>query len=190
MGAALADAVRALRRGELVVYPTDTLLGLGALATSPDAVGKLLEAKGRSPAQPISVCVSSTEEVERLALVSPAARRFLRRHLPGPLTVLLSPSAEARRTLAPSVGGLATIGVRVPDHPVARELARRAGPITATSANRHGTRPARTVAEARRALRGAVSVYLPAVPKGSGSPSTLVDLVGPEPREIVRTGVR
>lgn len=186
MGAGLSQAVASLRRGSLVVYPTDTLLGLGALASHRGAVRKLLVAKGRSPSQPISVCVSSTEEIERYAVVSPAARRFLRRHLPGPFTVLLTPSFEARRAFAPSVGGRATIGLRVPDHPVARELARASGPVTATSANRHGARPARTLAEARRALGRAVDVYLPAVPRGSGDPSTLVDLIGPEPRAIVR----
>jgi len=186
----LRDAVEALRRGQLVVYPTDTLLGLGARARDRAAVGRMVSAKGRSPAQPVSVCVSSTEEVERYADLSPTARRFLRGQLPGPFTVLLTPSAEARRSFAPSVGGLATIGFRVPDHPVARELARRAGPITATSANRHGAPPARTVAEARRSLGDAVRVYLPAVPPMSGVPSTVVDLIGPEPREVVRGGVR
>jgi len=187
MGTALADAAQALRQGGLVVYPTDTLLGLGALAHHRGAVRKLLAAKGRSPSQPISVCVSSTEEIERYALVSPAARRFLRRHLPGPFTVLLTPSAEARRVFAPSVGGLATIGFRVPDHPVARALARASGPITATSANRHGEPSSRTIAEARRSLGSDVRIYLPSVPRGSGRASTLVDLIGPEPREIVRS---
>ncbi len=187
MGTALADAAQALREGGLVVYPTETLLGLGALARHRGAVARLVAAKGRSPSQPISVCVSSTEEVERYARVSPAARRFLRRHLPGPFTVLLTPSAVARRAFAPSVGGLATIGFRVPDHPVARELARRAGPITATSANRHGETTARTVAQARRSLGSSVRVYLSAGPRGSGKPSTLVDLIGEEPREIVRS---
>ena len=186
MESALAEAVRALRHGELVVYPTDTLLGLGALARHRRAVERLLAAKGRSASQPISVCVSSTEEVERYALLSPPGRRFLRRHLPGPFTVLLPPSPLARRSFAPGVGGLATIGFRVPDHPVARELARQAGPITATSANRHGAPSARTPAEARRALGRAASVYLSLGPNGSGSPSTLVDLTGPAPRELVR----
>ncbi|MGA7477089.1 MAG: L-threonylcarbamoyladenylate synthase [Thermoplasmata archaeon] len=187
MGATVSNAAKALQRGGLVVYPTDTVLGLGALASDRDAVRKLIAAKGRSPSQPISVCVSSTEEVERYALVSSMARRFLRRHLPGPYTVLLLPSPEAYRRFAPSVGGRSTIGFRVPDHPVARELARAAGPITATSANRHGAPPARTVSEARRALGSAVSVYLPAFPPGSGNPSTVVDLIGPEPRQIVRS---
>jgi tRNA threonylcarbamoyl adenosine modification protein (Sua5/YciO/YrdC/YwlC family) len=186
MGDGIARAARALRRGELVVYPTDTVLGLGALARHRGAVRRLLTTKGRPTAQPISVCVSSTEEVERFARVSPAARRFLRRNLPGPFTVLLTPSPRGRRAFAPAVAGSRTVGFRVPDHPVARELALRAGPITATSANRHGEPPARTVAAARRALGAQVSCYLPAVPKGSGRPSTLVDLTGPEPREILR----
>ncbi len=187
MGDGLSRAVRTLRRGGLVVYPTDTLLGLAALASHRGAVHRLLAVKGRSPSQPISVCVSSTEEVERYAQVSPAARRFLRRHLPGPFTVLLTPSPEARRRFAPSVGGLATIGFRVPDHHLARELAQRAGPITATSANRHGAPTARTIAQARHSLGRSVDVYLAAAPRGSGVPSTLVDLIGPEPREIVRS---
>ena len=186
MGAALANAVRALRHGELVVYPTDTLLGLGALARHRSAVRRLLTAKGRSASQPISLCLSSTEEVEQFARVSPSARRFLRRHLPGSYTVLLAPSRDGRRAFAPAIGGFRTIGFRVPDHPVARELARRAGPVTATSANRHGAPPARTVAAARHALGRAVARYLPARPKGSGRPSAIVDLTGPDPREVDR----
>ena len=187
MDAALSEAVVALRRGGLVVYPTDTLLGLGALARDRRAVDRLIAAKGRPPTQPISVCVSSTEEVERYATVSPSARRFLRRHLPGPFTVLLAPSSEARRTFATSVGGSGAVGFRIPDHPTARALARAAGPLTATSANRHGTRPSRTLAEARRSLGDAVRVYLRSPPAGSGLPSTLVDLTGPEPRVIRRS---
>jgi L-threonylcarbamoyladenylate synthase len=186
MGDALADAVRCLRRGGLVVYPTDTLLGLGALADRPSAVDRLLRAKDRSPTQPVSICVSSTEEVERYALLSPTSRAFLRRSLPGPFTALLPPSPGARHRLPPSVVGTRTIGIRVPDHPVARELARRVGPITATSANRHGEPAARTLTEARRSLGRSVGVYLPARPSGSGTGSTLVDLTGREPRALAR----
>jgi len=188
MDGTIAEGVRSLRRGGLVVYPTDTLLGLGALASHRGAVERHLAAKGRSAAQPVSVCVSSTEELERFAEVSPAARRFVRRHLPGPYTVLLAPSSRGRRLFAPSVGGFRAVGFRIPDHAVARELARRAGPITATSANRHGEPPSRTIVQARRALGRAVSLYLPATPPGSGAASTLVDLTGREPREVVRRG--
>ena len=186
MADGVAAAAKALRRGGLVVYPTDTLLALGALAGDRSGVRHLLSVKGRSPSQPVSVCVSSTEEVERFARVSPSARRFLRRHLPGPYTVLLAPSPVGRRAFAPVIGGFRAIGFRVPDHPVARELARRAGPVTATSANRHGAPAARTVAAAHLALGRAVACYLPAHPKGSGVPSTVVDLTGPAPRSLER----
>ncbi len=187
MGATVADAARALAAGRLVVYPTDTLLGLAARASDRRAVEQLVSLKGRAPLQPISVAVSSTEEIEPLATVSPTGRRFVRTHLPGPFTVLLTPSPHARRALAPSVVFGRAIGVRVPDHPVARELARLAGPITATSANPHGAPPSATIADARRAFGRAVSVYLVARPAPSLRPSALVDLTGPVPRALART---
>jgi L-threonylcarbamoyladenylate synthase len=182
MGPTVAGAARALARGRLVVYPTDTLLGLGALASDPAAVGRLERAKGRSSSQPVSIAVSSVEELERWADLSVESRAWVRRHLPGPYTVLVRPTARSRRAFGRSIlphHGL--LGVRLPDHPVARELARREGPITATSANLHGQPPCRTTAEARRTFDGVVAVYLPAVPRPSGRPSTLVDLSGPGP---------
>jgi len=114
-------------------------------------------------------------------------RRFVRTHLPGPYTVLACPSPLARRTLAPRIfaeGG--TVGVRLPDHPVARELARRCGPITATSANLHGQPACRTVRQARHIFGRGVAVYLDGRPAVSGRPSTLVDLTRREPRAIAR----
>lgn len=184
----LAAAVAALQRGELVVYPTDTLLGLGARATDPAAVDRLLAAKDRPAAMPISVAVSSYEELEPLVEWAPSGRAEARVLLPGPVTLLVRASREARRTLAaPLISPAGTLGVRIPDHPVARALARGAGPITATSANRHGAPAARTIAEARTALGGSVSVYLPAVPVPSGRPSTLIDLTGPTPRVVPRS---
>ncbi len=187
MGSGLADAVRALHAGRLVVYPTDTLFGIGARASDPAAVARLAEAKGRPPGMPVSVTVSSTEEVESLAELSPAGRRFVRTHLPGPFTILVPGSALARRTLAPpAMGPSGTVGLRVPDHRVARELARRAGPITATSANRHGRPPVRTILEARRAFGDAVAAYLSGAPPPSGRPSGLVDLRHGTPRTVDR----
>jgi tRNA threonylcarbamoyl adenosine modification protein (Sua5/YciO/YrdC/YwlC family) len=189
MGPALADAVRALAAGRLVVYPTDTLLGLGALATDSDAVARLANAKGRPPGMPLSVALSSTEELEALAELSPMGRRFVRTHLPGPYTLLARPTALARRTLAAEIAGPhGTIGVRVPDHPLARELARRVGPLTATSANRHGEAPCRTLSEARRTFGSSVAVYLPGEPRPSGRPSELVDLTHGSPHRVARRG--
>jgi L-threonylcarbamoyladenylate synthase len=186
MGPSLDRAVRALGAGRLVVYPTDTLLGLAARASDARAVDRLLRAKGRSPAQPLSVAVSSIEEVGEYGRLSRPAAAFVRRHLPGPYTVLLRPTATARRRLGRPVAGGATIGIRVPDHPVARELARRAGPIVATSANRHGDPSALTLAGARRAFGAAVSVYVRAGPAPSGRASELVRLTGKFPERVAR----
>jgi L-threonylcarbamoyladenylate synthase len=181
-------AVRALRGGRLVVYPTDTLYGLGALATNGRAVERLDRAKGRPPGMPLSFALSSVEEIETYARLSPAARAFLRRELPGPLTALLPASERARRRLAPpALGEGGTVGVRVPDHPVARELARRVGPVTCTSANRHGRPPIGSIAEARDTFGREVAAYLDGEPAPSGSPSRIVDLTRGEPR-IVRPG--
>lgn len=181
----LERAVRALGAGELVVFPTDTLLGLGARAADRQAVERLVRAKARPGGQPLSAAVSSLEELERYGRLSRVARAFVRRHLPGPYTVLVPPTSTARRELAPALAGGRAIGLRVPDHPVARELARRVGPVVATSANRHGVPPARTVAAARAAFGDAVAVYLAARPAPSGRPSSLVDLTGPGGAKVI-----
>jgi L-threonylcarbamoyladenylate synthase len=187
MGPALTAATRALAAGGLVVYPTDTLLGLGARAADPEAVERLAAAKHRPAGMPVSVMVSSIGEVEALAELSPAGRRFVRTHLPGPYTVLVTGSAQAHRSLAPpATGPSGTVGLRVPAHPLAREIARRAGPITATSANRHGEPPCRSVAAARRAFGRSVAVYLDGPPRPSGRPSQLVDLTQRTPRLVAR----
>jgi L-threonylcarbamoyladenylate synthase len=186
MGPSLERAVRALEQGELVVFPTDTLLGLAARAADPTAVARLVRAKARPGTQALSAAVSSVEEIEPLGLLSRPGREFARRRLPGPYTLLLRPTSEARRRLAAPIAGGATIGLRVPDHPVARELARRVGPIVATSANRHGDRPARSVAEARKSFGPEVRVYLAARPRPSGRPSEIVDLTGAGPRWVAR----
>jgi L-threonylcarbamoyladenylate synthase len=182
MGRSVGDAARALRAGALVVYPTDTLLGLAARAASRPAVLRLVSAKGRSGRQPLSVAVSSVEEIEPLASLTRPGRRWVRRHLPGPFTILVTPSSRARATLASAVAGGPALGLRVPAHPIARELARRAGPIVATSANRHGRPPASSPGAARVTFGAKVRVYLEGGPRPTGVPSVLVDLRGARPR--------
>jgi L-threonylcarbamoyladenylate synthase len=186
MGRSAEVGARALLAGRLVVHPTDTLYALAARALDRGAVARLVHAKGRAEGRRLSVAVSSVEELERWARLGRPARKFVRDELPGPYTVLARPSVEARRALAPEVAAGPTIGLRVPDHPLARELARRAGPIVATSANASGGRPARTVPEARRAFGRAVAAYLDDPPTPSGIPSTLVDLRGERPRQVRR----
>ncbi len=186
MGPPIDRAAEALRAGRLVVFPTDTLFGLAARADDRAAVRRLLDAKRRPGSVPLSVAVSSAEEIEPIGRLSPTGRQFVRRRLPGAYTVLLRPTPAARATLAPEIAGGGTIGVRLPDHPVARELARRVGPIVATSANRHGAPPAGSLAAARRALGPDVAVYLGGGPAPSGRPSELIDLTGVRPRGVAR----
>ncbi len=187
MSSLIDRAVRSLRAGGVIVYPTDTLFGLGARACDRRAVQHLVRIKDRPTGMPISIGVSSVEEIEPLAALNPVHRRFLRRELTGPFTILLPASAWSRKNLAPAVVDPAgTLGLRVPDHPVARELARRVGPITATSANRHGDSPARTVEQARRIFGTDVKVYVNEGPRPIGRPSKLVDMRGKIPRVVVR----
>ena len=180
-------AIASLAGGKLIVYPTDTLWGLGASAMDPRAVDALLRAKDRPAGMPISIAVSSVEEAELLVDWSAASRSIARRLLPGAVTILAPASRRARRSLAPSlVAPDGSLGLRVPDHPVAREIARCAGPITATSANRHGDPPCRSVREARRVFGDRVATYVASGPAPSGRPSSLVDLRGTTPRVVAR----
>ncbi len=172
----MTHAVRALRAGRIVGYPTDTLYGLAVPARNAAAVDALVRLKGRAAGQPISVAFSSFEELEPYLELSTEGRSFVRTHLPGPFTIVAPGSPRAGREFAPSIAAGGSIGIRIPDHPLARALAQHAGPITATSANRHGTPPARTATEARRVFGNEVAVYLPSEPAPSGAPSTLVDL--------------
>jgi L-threonylcarbamoyladenylate synthase len=183
----LDAAVRSLRAGRLVVYPTDTLWGLGARAGDPAAVRRVFEAKQRPATTPIAVAVSSVAELERLAELSDRGRTFVRTNLPGPYTLVVRPSAKARRTIASPIGTAPTLGLRIPRHPVARELARRAGPLTCTSANLHGAPATADIRSARGALAPSVARYVTSGPVPSGVPSTLVDLTGDSPRALPRS---
>lgn len=181
-------AVEAVRRGLPVVYPTDTLWGLGVRPGDARAVRRLYELKGRPGGMPVSVAFSSYEELEPFVELSPTARATVRRWLPGPFTFLLPASTRARREWVPSIlGESSTVGVRIPDHPVARDFLAQTGPLTTTSANRHGRPPCRSVSEARRVFGHRVAAYLGAGPAPSGRPSTIVVLTGARPRILRRS---
>jgi L-threonylcarbamoyladenylate synthase len=183
-------AVAALQGGSVVLYPTDTLLGLGAIATSEKGVSEVFKIKERPRSMPISVLLSSTEEIESWASLTPASRTIIREFLPGPYTFLVPASRLAINEFAEGiVSSDGSFGVRVPDHRVARELALRAGPITTTSANIHGKDDCKDVRAAKKAFGQGVTVYLPATPAPSGNPSSIVDLRGAKLRHISRDKV-
>lgn len=181
--AALRRAVAALRRGEPVAFPTETVYGLGASALDAAAVRRVFEAKGRPDDNPLIVHVTGLPMLERLVReVPPAARALAERFWPGPLTIVLP-----KRKIVPDVvtAGLPTVAVRVPDHPVALALIEAAGvPVAAPSANRSG-RPSPTRARHVAADFPGLLV-LDGGPARHGLESTVVAL-GDPPR-VLRLG--
>lgn len=168
-------AAELLREGELVVYPTDTLYGLGADATDPDAVDRVYWAKGRPRDDPVSVA-TSLDAVDRVADTGDH-RDAVEALLPGPVTILL----PARDGLAPPLARDGKVGIRVPDDPVALDLLELAPPVTATSANRSGDPPLRVP---RGEFVREMDYVLDDGPR-SGDPSTVYDAAT---GEVVREG--
>jgi len=135
----LNQAIANLKKGRLIIYPTETCYGLGADATNPEAVQKLLAYKGEHAHKPISVAVADRQMAEKYVTLNDTARNLYRHFLPGPLTVI----SKSRNKLAPALqAGGETLGIRIPDYPLVLALIRRLGrPITATSANTSGQKP-------------------------------------------------
>ncbi|ARA92869.1 MAG: threonylcarbamoyl-AMP synthase [Bacteroidetes bacterium] len=176
-----------IRRGELVAFPTETVYGLGADALDPEAVRRIFEAKGRPGDNPLIVHVAHPAQVDALAAeCPPAARALMEAFFPGPLTLVLP-----RHPAVPAVvsGGLETIGVRMPDHALARAFLEACGrPVAAPSANRSG-RPSPTTWEAvYEDLAGRIACILQGGPTQAGLESTVVDVTGPIPL-VLRAGV-
>jgi len=178
-------AVSALRRGALVVLPTDTVYGLAADAFSPAAVGSLLEAKGRGRDMPTPVLIPALRTLDGLVDVMPGhARELAEAFWPGPLTLVV----RHAETLAWDLGDTAgTVAVRMPLDPVALAVLEQTGPLAVSSANRSGLPPATDAAEAARQLGTSVEVYLDGGTCGDPVPSTIVDLTGAVPH-LLRAG--
>ncbi|QXO96299.1 threonylcarbamoyl-AMP synthase [Methanospirillum purgamenti] len=172
-------ALQVLMHDGLIVYPTDTLYGLGADALSDEAIIKIFEAKGREYHKPISIAVSDSDMIGAVAGVDEIAQAFIDEFLPGPVTIIL----PARNIISPRLtAGTKKIGIRYPNHEVALEIISRFdSPITATSANLSGG-PDPVCLELCNVPYDCV-VNVGALP---GIPSTVVDLVE---MEIVRAGV-
>ncbi|QIO21436.1 L-threonylcarbamoyladenylate synthase [Haloarcula sp. JP-L23] len=165
-------AAAAIRDGDLVVYPTETVYGLAADASDSGAVERVFEAKGRARDKPVSMAVPDVDTALEYTRPTEREERFMREFLPGPVTVVV-----ARREAVPDVltAGESRVGVRVPDHPVALALLERVAPLTATSANVSGNPSARTVEELD-AIRDEAAVVLDAGETPGGTGSTVVDV--------------
>jgi L-threonylcarbamoyladenylate synthase len=170
-------AVRILRSGGLVAFPTETVYGLGADASNPEAVRRIFEVKGRPATHPVIVHLADPIQMANWAReVSEPARALARRFWPGPLTLILR---RARGVSDVVTGGQDTIAVRVPSHPVAQQLlARFGGGIAAPSANRHGRVSATTADHVRSEFGAAAPCVLDGGESHVGIESTIVDVSG------------
>jgi L-threonylcarbamoyladenylate synthase len=182
--AAIDRAAELLSRGELVAFPTDTVYGVGALASDPQAIAQLYVVKGRTEEKAIPILLSDPAQLELVALeASEMALRLARRFWPGALTMVL----PRHPSLPREISSQPTVGVRMPDHPVALRLIRLSGPLAVTSANRSGGANAVTAEEVFEQLGGRIPLILDGGSTPGGSPSTVVDCTGAEPR-ILRQG--
>ena len=172
----LDAAVDSIRRGELVVLPTDTVYGIGADAFQPDAIDALLATKGRGRDMPVPVLVGSWTTIDGLVLSVPRqARALIEAFWPGGLSLVLPHAPSLAWDLGHTRG---TVMLRMPLHPVALELLRDVGPMAVSSANKSGFPPAGTAQEARDQLGWEVGVYLDGGPAAENIASTIVDLTG------------
>ncbi len=178
--AAIAAAAREIALGQLVAFPTETVYGLGADATNGDALARLFEAKGRPRINPLIVHVENAKAARKLVVFNPVALKLAEAFWPGPLTLVLPKTAKCPvHDLASA--GLATLGVRVPAHPVAQALILSAGvPIAAPSANASGEPSPTRAAHVAESLGAGVTV-LDAGPCNAGLESTVIGFDGHTP---------
>lgn len=182
----LQPAVEVLQSGGVVIFPTDTVYGIGCDALNEEAVGKVFRVKGREANKPLPVLVASVDDLSHLVReVPPMARELMEKFLPGGVTVVLP-----KRESVPDIvtAGTDTMGVRIPDHPVTLALLRLSGvALTAPSANFSGEPPAQRVADIPTSLQEQVDAVIDDGDAPGGVPSTVVDMTSPRPR-ILREG--
>ena len=182
---AVDDAVDALARGELVVLPTDTVYGIAARPDVPGATGRLFEAKARPRSLTLPVLVADLPAARSVAGIDDRAGRAAEAWWPGPVTLIL-PRTDASRPW--DLGEeRATVGVRIPDEPLALEVLRRTGPLAVSSANRSGDEPGRSCDDLVACFGEAVAVYLCRDEPLVGEASSVLDLTSSPPR-VLREG--
>lgn len=181
----IAAAAEAIRDGQVVVLPTDTVYGVGVDAFASEAVAAVLAAKGRGREMPLPVLVPNQQTVDGLAANVPAyARDLMDAFWPGPLTLVLQSQSSLMWDLGDTNG---TVALRMPQNDIALGLLADVGPMAVTSANLSGQPPAQTILDAATQLGSAVSVYLDGGPSTGGLASTILDCTRQAP-VILRAG--
>jgi L-threonylcarbamoyladenylate synthase len=181
----LGDAAAAARGGELIVFPTDTVYGIGTRPDDPSATARVFEAKRRPRDLELPVLVATVEAARAVAVFDQRAERLAAALWPGPLTLVLQRGADASGW---DLGGdPTTVGVRAPHHPLALALLAETGPLAVTSANLSGRRPAETCDELQELFGDHVAVYLCPEEPLDGVASTVLDLAH-GPATVIREG--
>ena len=181
---AIPRALEVLRLGGVVAFPTDTVYGIGALAFNGKAVQSMYTAKDRPLEKAIPVLIGEMDDLEQVAMDIPRKAHLLAlRFWPGALTILL----PKKPGLPEAVSATPFVGVRVPDHDIARALLRAAGPMAVTSANISGQASPTTAEEVFAQLGGRIELIIDGGKTPGGVPSTLVDCSGDEIR-VLREG--
>ena len=181
---AIPRALETLKNGGLVAFPTDTVYGVGALAFDGKAVESIYTAKDRPVEKAIPILIGGPEDLDKVTTDVPLiAAKLAARFWPGALTLIV----PKHPNLPDVVSASATVGVRVPDHPVAVALLTAAGPMAVTSANISGQPSPTTAGDVSRQLIGRIPLILDGGETPGGVPSTVVDCTGTEP-VILRTG--
>jgi L-threonylcarbamoyladenylate synthase len=182
----LAHAGEILRAGGLVAYPTETVYGLAASVFNPKSITRVFDAKGRPHGQPLPVQIASVREVETLARSVPdAAQKLITDFFPGPLTLVFwrQPTVSLLIT-----GGGDTVGLRMPDHPIALGVLRAfGGPLVCPSANLTGLRASMSAADVQEDLDGKIDLILDGGPTLDRTPSTVLDITT-QPARLIREG--
>ena len=170
-------AVKSLKRGGLIVFPTETVYGLGCDPDNPNALRKMFKAKKRLASKPFQLLVSDLKQARICAKKIPAnAKKLMNNLWPGPLTLVVKKSSYVSDILT---SGLSTVGLRMPDHPVALAIIKAfKGPIAATSANISGKRSSKTAKQAVKDLKDHVDIALDSGRTRLGMSSKVVDATG------------
>ena len=180
----IGEAAQAIHSGQVVGIPTDTVYGIGVDPLDPEAVSRLFEIKGRPKHAPVGLLVATVEQAQSIGELGGRGEELAMEHWPGQLTMVVRPKVVLSDWMGSAY--LRTVGLRVPDHEVARGLLERTGPLAVTSANRSGEKEALSDIEARRIFGEEVAVYIQGKCSG-GEASTVVDITGERP-VVLRKG--
>ncbi len=178
------EIVAVLKSGELIVYPTDTLYGIGADPFNESSVKKVFLAKNRPFDMPLSIAVSNEKMMESVAVLNDNARKLIRSFMPGALTIMLT-----RKPTIPDIltSGQNQVGIRIPDHPLAIRIIDRFGPVTSTSANLHSHKDPIDARIPMKDMKDAVAICIDCGKTSKAEPSTIVD-VSDGTVDVIRKG--